>query len=173
MSPIPVSCCRRHDASLFNLHSTRAALCWLRGNWSSLLTGVPISCRKDDSEGRRRNPPLRLRNWYPSVRGFTAIRSSLLAKPADPTPGVLVITDGALLFQQWDEETKIFDVIKRLPYSELVAVSLDTYGLNRRIVLRKTDLSYDSFDFTQASGNFVDATKVEQAIEFLRGRIEP
>jgi hypothetical protein len=112
-------------------------------------------------------------NWYPNVRGFTAIRSSLLAKPADPTPGVLVITDGALLFQQWDEETKIFDVIKRLPYSELVAVSRDTYGLNRRIILRKTDLSYDSFDFTQASGNFVDATKVEQAIEFLRGRIEP
>jgi hypothetical protein len=39
-------------------------------------------------------------NWYPNVRGFTAIRSSLLAKPADPTPGVLVITDEALLFQQ-------------------------------------------------------------------------
>lgn len=52
-------------------------------------------------------------------------------------------------------------------------MSLDTYGLNRRIVLRKTDLSSDSFDFTQASGNFVDATKVEQAIEFLRGRIKP
>jgi hypothetical protein len=112
-------------------------------------------------------------NWYPNVRGFTAIRSSLLATPADPTPGVLVITDEALLFQQWDEEAKIFDVIKRLPYSELVAVSLDTYGLNRRIVLRKTDLSYDSFDFTQASGTFVDATKVEQAIGFLRGRIKP
>lgn len=84
-----------------------------------------------------------------------------------------MITGEALLFQQWDEEAKIFDVIKRLPYSELVAVALDTYGLNRRIVLRKTDLSYDSFDFTQASGNFVDATKVEQAIEFLRGRIKP
>jgi len=112
-------------------------------------------------------------NWYPNVRGFTAIRSILLATPVPPTPGALVITDEALIFLQWDEEAKIFDVIKRLPYSELVAVSLDSYGLNRRIVLRKKDLSYDSFDFTQASGNLVDATKVEQAIEFLLGRIKP
>lgn len=112
-------------------------------------------------------------SWYPNVRGFTPNRSLFLAKPAPPTPGVLVITDEALLFLQWDEDAKSFDIIKRLPYSELVAVSLDSYGLNRRIVLRKKDLSYDSFDFTQGSGNFIDATKVEQAIGFLRGHINP
>lgn len=35
-----------------------------------------------------------------------------------------------------------------LPLSELNEVSLDSYGVNRRLVLRKMDLSYDSFDFT-------------------------
>lgn len=112
-------------------------------------------------------------NWYPNVRGFTPNRSSLLARPAPPTPGVLVIADEALLFQQWDGEAKSFDVVKRLPYSELVAISLDSYGLNRRIVVRKKDLSYDSFDFTQAGGNLVDGTKVEEAFGFLRDRVTP
>lgn len=112
-------------------------------------------------------------NWYPNTRGFTAIRSSLLARPADPIPGVLVVTSDTVLFQQWDDETKAFDIVKRLPFTELTSVALDTYGLNRRIVLRKKDLSYESFDFTQANGNFIDATKVEEAIVFLRDRIKP
>lgn len=112
-------------------------------------------------------------NWYPNTRGFTSIRSSLLARPADPIPGVLVVTSDTVLFQQWDDETKAFDIVKRLPFIELTSVALDTYGLNGRIVLRKKDLSYESFDFTQASGNFVDATKVEEAVAFLRDRIKP
>lgn len=112
-------------------------------------------------------------NWYPNTRGFTAIRSSLLARPADPTPGVLVITSDTVLFQQWDDEAKAFDIVKRLPLTELTSVALDTFGLNRRIVLRKKDLSYESFDFTQAIGNFVDATKVEEAVVLLRDRIKP
>lgn len=108
MSPIPVSYCRRHDASLITLHGTRTALGWLRGYWPGLLTRVPISCGKDNSgspgipvvtgqnsffrhakpleilgrpsndilfsrefreshnsEGRRRNPLLRLRKLVP------------------------------------------------------------------------------------------------------------
>ncbi len=112
-------------------------------------------------------------NWHPNTRGFIRERSSLLARPTDTIPGVLVVTSTTVLFQQWDEETKAFDIVKRLPLTELTSVSLDSFGLNRRIVLRKKDLSYDSFDFTQASGNFIDATKVEEAVAFLRDRIKP
>ena len=112
-------------------------------------------------------------NWYPNTRGFTAVRSSLLARPAAPIPGVLVITSEALIFQQWDEKSKSFDVVKRLPFSELATVSLDTYGpLNRRIVLRKRDLSYETFDFTQAIGNYIDAAKIEEGYAFLHDRIK-
>lgn len=112
-------------------------------------------------------------NWYPNSRGFTGLRSSLLASPSDPIPGVLVVTKTSVLFQQWDEVTNEFDVVKRFPFAELLAASLDSFGLNRRIVLRKKDLSYDSFDFTQASGKFFDARKVEEAVAFVRDRIKP
>jgi hypothetical protein len=112
-------------------------------------------------------------NWYPNTRGFTTIRSALLAGHEAPIPGVLVVTSDTVLFQQWEEETKAFDIVKRLPFTELTSAALDTYGLNRRIVLRKKDLSYESFDFTQANGNFIDATKAEEAIAFLRDRIKP
>lgn len=112
-------------------------------------------------------------NWYPNTRGFTAIRSALLAQPADPTPGILVITSDVVLFQQWNNETKAFDIVKRLPLTEITSVTLDTYGLNRRIVLRKKDLSYESFDFTKANGNLVDTAKVEEAILLLHDRVKP
>jgi hypothetical protein len=108
--------------------------------------------------------------WFPNLRGFTDIRSLALTQPVTPTPGILVLTDRALVFQQWDEAAKNFVIIKRLPYSEFASVSLDTYGLNRRIVLQKRDFSFDSFDFTTAS-NSIETKKVEQAVEFLRGRI--
>jgi hypothetical protein len=112
-------------------------------------------------------------NWHPNTRGFTAIRSSLLARPADPIVGVLVIANNSVLFQQWDNEKNAFDIVKRLPLIELTSVALDSYGINRRIILRKKDLSYESFDFTQGSGNFIDAKKVEAAVVFLTDRIKP
>jgi hypothetical protein len=107
--------------------------------------------------------------WFPSVRGFTDLR---MLAPVDPTPGVLVITNEALIFQQWDGEEKIYGVIKRIPYAEFAAVSLDNFGFNRRLVVRKRDLSYDSFDFRSETTGVVDAAKVEHAFEFLRVRIK-
>ena len=107
-------------------------------------------------------------NWYPYIRGFADIRSRRLA---DPIPGVLVITQTAILFQQWDKPTQKFEIIKLLLFSHITEVSLDTYGLNRRLVLRKKDYSFDTFDFTKAKGNFVDGTKVEEAFNFLKDQI--
>jgi hypothetical protein len=108
--------------------------------------------------------------WYPNARGFTGTRSSLLAPPGDQIPGILVITETAVLFEQWDESVQKFDVIKRLSFAELDEVSLDSYGLNRRLVLRKRDLSFDSFEF---GVSFSDAPKTEAAVAFLRTRIRP
>lgn len=112
-------------------------------------------------------------NWYPNTRGFTPTRSSLLAKPTAPIPGVLVITNEAVLFQQWDDSAKVFDVVKRLPFLELTSVAMDSFGANRRIVFQRKDYSYESFNFTRANGNFVDVAKVEEAIAFLRDQIKP
>lgn len=78
-------------------------------------------------------------NWYPNTRGFTPIRSSLLARPPDPIPGVLVLTSTAILFQQWDNQRERFDIVKRIAISDLMEASLDTYGLNRRVVVPRKD----------------------------------
>ena len=111
--------------------------------------------------------------WFPKTRGFTRLRSKMLSLlPPSAFPGVLVITGTAVLFQQWDEPAQKFDVVKRLSFSEVIDVSLDFYGANRRLVLRKKDLSYDSFDFRQTSGQVVDTTKVEEAYKFLLGQIK-
>jgi len=109
-------------------------------------------------------------NWFPNTRGFTDLD---FVQAPDYKMGVLVITDRAVVFEQWDNKDKAFYVVKRLPYSELADVSLDTMGVSKRIVLRKTDLSYESFDFTQGNGSFIDNAKIEQAIEILRERIKP
>ena len=110
--------------------------------------------------------------WHPNTRGFTGLRSIFLARPTGAIPGVLVITGTAVLFQQWDEPAQKFVVVKRLSFFEVIDVSLDTYGSNRRLVLRKKDLSYDSFNFTKLSGNVVDVNKVEEAFKFLLGQIK-
>lgn len=107
-------------------------------------------------------------NWYANVRGFTDIRSSFLATPLSPTPGALVITESSIVFQQWDERTQQFDIVKRVPFSDISSVSLDSYGLGRRLVVRKRDLSFDSFEFTRAEGNLVDGEKLESAVRFLQ-----
>jgi hypothetical protein len=108
--------------------------------------------------------------YFPGLRGFTDVRSSLLGGQYQGIPGVVVITDTALLFEQWDSNTEKFDVVKRLPFSEVTAVTLDSYGLNRRLVLRKKDLSFETFNFTRAAGNSVDGDKVEQAFQLLDAR---
>jgi hypothetical protein len=38
--------------------------------------------------------------WFPNTRGFAPLRSSLLARPADPIPGAIAITDKSLVFMQ-------------------------------------------------------------------------
>jgi hypothetical protein len=112
-------------------------------------------------------------NWFPNLLGFTGVRSFLLAPPAESIPGVFVITDTSLLFLQWHQPEERFEVVKRLLYSEILSVSLDSYGLNRRLVVRKKDLSFDTFDFTKGNGTLVDTEKVEAAFALLRDRFKP
>ena len=53
----------------------------------------------------------------------------------------------------------------------MLSVAVDSYGLNRRMVVRKKDFSYDSFDFSSHSGTMVDAEMVENATALLRDQL--
>lgn len=110
--------------------------------------------------------------WFPNSRGFTAVRSLALGGgQASVIPGVLVISEKALLFEQWDERQNVFEVIKRLPFDELMSVQLDTYGRGRQLVVRKKDMSFESFNYTGASGQMIDQEKTEAAVVFLQKRV--
>ncbi|MGN6734963.1 MAG: hypothetical protein ACTHMB_23790 [Candidatus Binatia bacterium] len=89
------------------------------------------------------------RSWQakPSAPGFAPLDDDAPTSPQ----GVLVINDAAILLEQWNDKTQQFDVNKRLPFSDIIAVALDSYGVSRRLVIHKKDLSFDFFDFTQGA----------------------
>ena len=106
--------------------------------------------------------------WLPNTLGFTDTRSSGLTRGQEPVPGIVVITHSAILIQQWDKERGSFELIKRFSLSGVREVSLDKYGLNRRVLIRWQDYSADSFSFTESSGQVIDALKTEEAAAWLQ-----
>jgi hypothetical protein len=106
--------------------------------------------------------------WIPNRRGFATERD--LSVPSDFLNGVLAITDGSLVFLQWEPNLDRFDAVKRLAFPDIATVTLDKFGLNRRLVVRKNDLSYDSFGFLR--GAIADTDKTEAAYELLKPRFK-
>ena len=104
--------------------------------------------------------------WFPDGRGHTD--SNIIHVNDNFRQGVLVITDEALLFMQWDSDS--FYVIKRLPHSELIEASLSRFGLSTMVMVRKKDLSYDSF-MLSSDGIFTSTEKSKQVIKILNGFI--
>jgi len=109
-------------------------------------------------------------SWFPNTRGHSD--TSIIHVNDNYRMGVLVITDGAVLFLQWDSREKVFYVVKRLPYQELMEASIDRFGLNAMVVLRKKDLSYDSFELVNSGGAFIDEEKTKQVVDILRRLIK-
>lgn len=108
--------------------------------------------------------------WQPNVRGFSGIRSSMLARPADPIPGVIAVTETSLIFLQWDTPESRFVPMKRLRLSDIEEVTLDRFGMGRSVVVRNADFEHNSFAFTGASGNLGHIEKTEALFALLRSR---
>jgi hypothetical protein len=108
--------------------------------------------------------------WHPNMRGFSGLRSAMLARPADPIPGVLVVTETSLIFLQWDTPENRFLPMKRLRFSDIEEVTLDRFGAARSVVIRNADFEHNSFAFTRAGGNIGDIEKTEELFALLRKR---
>jgi hypothetical protein len=106
--------------------------------------------------------------WQPNTRGFTGVMSGMLAPPQTPIPGVIVITENALIVSQWDKPTASYVPMKRILISNIDSVRVDKFGLSSAIVVQQRDLSVDTFTFTKASGNFVNAARAEEAAVVLQ-----
>jgi hypothetical protein len=115
--------------------------------------------------------------WKPSSRAalspnsFPVHSSLFLSRPQEPIPGVLVVTTSALFVQQWDKANGRYEPMKRFSLNETLKVSLDTFGLNRRLVVQWKDFSTDSFSFTSDSGQTVDAERTEAAFQLLSSKL--
>jgi len=106
--------------------------------------------------------------WYPNQRGFTDVRNGMLSGTPPQIAGALVVADKAILFEQWDDKAKSYDIVKRIPMGDVMSVNVDSMGLGRRIVVRRKDLSFDSFAFTRSAGHFQDAEQTVVAAGYLQ-----
>ncbi|QNA90443.1 hypothetical protein G4G28_21615 [Massilia sp. Dwa41.01b] len=106
--------------------------------------------------------------WYPNQRGFTDVRNGMLSGTPTQIAGALVVADKAILFEQWDDKAKSYDIVKRIPVDDIMSVNVDSMGLGRRVVVRHKDFSFDSFAFTRPSGHFQDADQTVAAAGYLQ-----
>ena len=109
--------------------------------------------------------------WYPNTKGFALVRGMFLGSLVNQVPGALVITDKQILFLQWDDPSKRFDVIKKVEMASLKSADLDKYGLGNLIVIRHQDLSYDSFTFIKGSA-LSDSEKNDKAVNIIKSQIK-
>ena len=110
--------------------------------------------------------------WYPNQRGFTDVRNGMLSGTPPQIAGALVVADKAILFEQWDDKAKSYDIVKRIPMGNVMSVNVDSMGLGQRVVVRRKDLSFDSFAFTRPSGHFQDAEQTVAAVRYLQKFVE-
>lgn len=106
--------------------------------------------------------------WYPNQRGFTDVRNGMFSGTPPQIAGALVVADKAILFEQWDGKAKSYDIVMRIPMDDIMSVNVDSMGLGRRIVVRRKDLSFDSFAFIRPSGHFQDAEQTMAAAGYLQ-----
>ena len=111
-------------------------------------------------------------SWFPNTQGFNDIRSgrSSIFSPTS-IPGIIVITDKEILFQQWNKNENNYKIMLRISFVDIQSLSLDEWGINRRIVIQKRDYTLSSFDFTTGKGQIVSKSKVEHAYNLLKQHI--
>jgi hypothetical protein len=86
--------------------------------------------------------------WYPNTNGFSDLRDQSLTQAV---PGVLIVATRAVVFAQWDGDR--YNVVKEWRLVDLTDAQIDIRGFGRRLVLQKTDYSYDAFTVTQETGS--------------------
>jgi hypothetical protein len=98
---------------------------------------------------------------------------------------VAVLSDTDILLLKWYEPEDRYKILARLPYSEILSVSINTWGLGRSIylclattefVLAGQDHAIEprvSMAFIEPSGFLQDRERSEAAFALLQGKIDP
>ncbi len=109
--------------------------------------------------------------WHKGIRGWTELRAFHLAPPEPPAiEGSLFVADNAVFFFSPNADNKSKPLFK-LAYADIADVYIDNFVGNRRLVVKRTDGSYESFTVLQREGApNADATSTENAGALVRSR---
>ncbi len=106
--------------------------------------------------------------WHKGIRGWAEVKAFHLEPPA--IEGSLFVGDNAVFFFSPNADNKSTPLLK-LPYTDIADVYIEKFGLNRRVVVKRTDGSYESFSVVQREGwQRVDPMLTENAGTLARSR---
>jgi len=108
--------------------------------------------------------------WREGVRGFDRVRR-LRSEPPE-TPGKLMIGEEHLLFMLPDADTGS-EPLLRIEYAQVADVFVDRRGSNRRVVVERSNGTFDSFTIRRDAGSGIDVQASEAAAQLMKGRLRP
>ena len=105
--------------------------------------------------------------WYEDTQGFDLARLIRRNVPETPIRGVLLVTDTALELYPTAADSASAPLF-RLEYANVAAVSVATFGLSKRVVIRRRDGGYASFAIQHEQR--IDRTTTRRAGEWIESR---
>ncbi len=105
--------------------------------------------------------------WHKGIKGWAEVKA--LHLEPDATEGSLFVGDAAIFFFSPNADSKSKPLLK-LAYADIADIYIDKFGVDRRIVVKRTDGSYESFTVIRRTGMRVDAKSTEDAGALARSR---
>ncbi len=78
----------------------------------------------------------------------------------------MVITNKNLYFLEWDTDANTYNVVKKLPISQIENVKATKFGFNHQLSIQSNGSNFDLFSYASSVG--IDAEKNNQVLEYLK-----
>jgi hypothetical protein len=85
----------------------------------------------------------------PNTKGFDVER--VAGEPQPKIPGVVVVTDKAILFQQWGGPSGL-TVVKSVALSSITKAEIQSFGASARMIVQTGPEQFDSFAASESTG---------------------
>ncbi len=86
--------------------------------------------------------------------------------------GIVVITEKALYFEEWDTKQKAYKVKFELQHQDIASVTTKSFGLNYAFYVIGKNGRSDAFDIRVAGGQTLTRGGTKEAFEILDGRVK-
>ena len=104
--------------------------------------------------------------WLPGQFGFKG-DNAFTAVTSRVERGMLIITENALYFLQWQKEDQMYGISQRVSIADMKQILLHPYGKNRRISVLTSEPAMHTYYYITWESGVVDTNKVETAHTML------